>query len=398
MEDILYIVHRIPFPPNKGDKIRSFNILKYLAQHYRVHLATFVDDPIDMSYIPQLDQYVVDKCVIQIDSFHRKVASLAGLLTGEAFSNKFYQNKAIQKWVDHKVTKEGIKKIVLFSSPMAQFVEKHNAPAITRIMDFVDVDSEKWFQYAEKHAFPMSWLYKREGTKLRDFERRVAESFEASLFVSDNEANLFTNKVRPVAGNVVTLFNGVDTEAFNPESSWENPFTLEKKAIVFTGAMDYWANIEAVQWFADHVWPAVFKGNPSAWLYIVGSKPTDNVKALEKLPNVVVTGSVPEVKPYVKHAHVCIAPLRIARGIQNKVLEALAMEKVVVATPEAMEGILGFSEDGELVHECSQAEEFAVRVLSEIECDRPVQIEKARAYVLKHFSWQSHLSKLNDLL
>ncbi|PID43516.1 MAG: sugar transferase [Proteobacteria bacterium] len=398
-EDILYIVHRIPYPPNKGDKIRSFNILKYLSQHYRVHLATFIDDPKDRQFVDSLDEYSCDKLVVSIDPLSRKLLSLAGLLTGEALSNRFYRNRQMQSWVSDKVLNQGVTRVVLFSSPMAQFVSSLTDSIDALVMDFVDVDSEKWFQYAEKHAFPMSYLYRREGRALRAFEARVSDSCRASVFVSNSEAELFKQKA-PVRypDKVIAISNGVDTDSFNPKNVYDSPFKGGEKAVVFTGAMDYWANIDAVKWFCKEVWPRVRSRDSNAVFYIVGSKPVEDVLALEKIDGVKVTGFVQEVQPYLAHCHVCVAPLRIARGIQNKVLEALSMSKVVVATPEALEGIVGYQTESPVATMCSDPDNYAQALLHHLSNPEPEVYEPARSYVEAHFSWESHLSQLDSLL
>ncbi len=398
-KDILYIVHRIPYPPNKGDKIRSFNILKFLNQHYRVHLATFIDDPADQQFVARLDEFSCDKLVVSIHPLARKVFSLLGLLTGEALSNRFYRSKQMQSWITDKVLAQGISKVVLFSSPMAQFINSLTASIDVSIMDFVDVDSEKWFQYADKHAFPMNYLYQREGRSLRAFEAQVSDKCRASIFVSRSEAELFKQKISLNHPERVTaISNGVDIDVFNPATVYNTPFDVSEKSVVFTGAMDYWANIDAVKWFCREVWPRVRSRNQNAVFYIVGSKPTEDVLALGDLDGVEVTGFVPEVQPYLAHCHVCVAPLRIARGIQNKVLEALAMSKVVIATPEALEGIVGYKAESPVAIVCSEPEKYAQEILNTISSPSPQIYAPARRYVEAYFSWQSHLSQLESLL
>ena len=397
MEDILFIVHRIPFPPNKGDKIRSFNMLKFLAKHYRVHLATFIDDPEDEKYAKELDAYTVDKKIVSVNPLVRRVASMTALLTGEPLSNRYYQSSVISRWVDDKVKNEGVKKAVLFSSPMAQFLSGDKFNSVHRIMDFVDVDSEKWLQYSEKHRFPMSLVFAREGKTLRTYERKVANEFEASLLVSDQEAKLFKEIAPESASSVHAMLNGVNTDYFDNQLDFPDMYDGNKQAIVFTGAMDYWANVDAVTWFVTHIFPSIKKTVKEARFYIVGTRPTDKVKELSKTEGVVVTGSVEDVRPYIKHASLSVAPMKIARGIQNKVLEAMAMSKVVVATPEAMEGISS-QESGVTYIESDEAA-FAKRITDLlINGDQDDLGEKCRAYVLSHFSWDSHLNKINELM
>ncbi len=406
MDDILYLVHRIPYPPNKGDKIRSFHILKFLSRHYRVHLGTFIDDESDLQHLEMLKQWATRVKAIRISPVLRKCLSLTGFLTREALSNRYYACPEMQRWVDDTLKQHQISRVLLFSSPMAQFVDgaqveriAQAGSGIKRVMDFVDVDSQKWFQYAACHRFPMSYVYRREGRLLRQYELAIAQRFDASVFVSENEAELFRGFAGSIASKVLSVPNGVDTQAFDPARAYENPFPDAVKALVFTGAMDYWANIEAVSWFVRQVWPKVSTDNPGARFYIVGSKPTEAVRKLQEVAGVVVTGSVPEIKPYLAHAHACVAPLRIARGIQNKVLEALAMGKTVIATPEAMEGIGGLSGCENLALVTGDPDEMARAVLFAMSSPTVPATEAAcRHYVERHFSWQSHLSRLLDIL
>lgn len=336
-ENLLLLVHRIPFPPNKGDKIRSYHLLRHLAKTYTVHLGTFVDDPEDLQHIETVKQWCGDSHFAVLNPALAKLGSVTALLTNRPLSLDFYRCAALQAWVHQIIAKHNIKKTVIFSSAMAQFVEAY--PDMRRVIDFVDVDSDKWMQYAAKKIWPMNWLYRREGQTLLAYERKLANSCAASLFVSEAEAALF-KQLAPESANKIGFFNnGVDTDYFSPELVHENPYLAEEKVIVFTGAMDYWPNIDAVQWFAEMVFPAVRQQHPDALFYIVGARPTDQIRQLASLPGVRVTGSVPDVRPYLAHAMVAVAPLRIARGIQNKVLEAMAMAKTVLVSPQALEGI-----------------------------------------------------------
>lgn len=402
MDDVLYLVHRIPFPPNKGDKIRSFHILKHLAERYSVHLGTFVDDPIDNQYIQELVPFVASKQVLPLSSKARRLASIKGLLNGKPLSEVYYECQPMQEWVDSTIHRYSIKKCLVFSSQMAQFVIGHRQ--LKRVMDFVDVDSEKWFQYAQKKPFPFNWVYAREGRTLRTLESRVNDDFDGSLFVSEQEAELFRQKISSNRERVQAMSNGVDMSYFDPDFDNTAPVSPYKeeakdaKILVFTGAMDYWANIEAVQWFCDEIFPAVREKVSEARFYIVGARPADSVLSLMNQKGVVVTGSVKDVRPYLKYATVAVAPLRIARGIQNKVLEALSMEKIVVATPEALEGII-HQENGQSVALTAPNKSEYIRLLvDQLNASDRIINSFARQYVQQHFSWQSHLSLLETLL
>ncbi|AMK75881.1 MULTISPECIES: TIGR03087 family PEP-CTERM/XrtA system glycosyltransferase [Methylomonas] len=391
---LLYLVHRIPYPPNKGDKIRSFHFLQALAAEYQIFLGTFIDDPDDKQHIDALKTFCVDTCCIDLNSQLGKFKSLTGLLTGEALSLPYYRNRELQKWVDKTIAEQNIQRVMIFSSPMAQYVEKYTN--LHCVADFVDVDSDKWRQYALSKHWPASWVYRREAEKLLTYEQHIAERADATIFVSEQEAGLFKTLAPESAGKIGFVNNGVDTEKFDPDLSWQTPFPAEQQAIVFTGAMDYWANVDAVKWFAEQVFPVIKSRLPDVHFYIVGSKPAKEVLQLaDKEPAVIVTGRVDDVRPYVAYADIVVAPLRIARGIQNKVLEAMAMAKPIVATTAAMEGIPG--EEDLQVAIADAVEDFANQVLRFL--SQPVEsADVNRRYVESDFSWEQNGQRLCRLL
>jgi len=395
--DLLLLVHRIPYPPNKGDKIRSYNLLKHLAQRYRVHLATFIDDPDDWQHVPAVEAMCASSHFVRLGPLQGRLRGLGSLAAGGSISQGFYRDAGMQAWVDRTVREHGVGRIVVFCSPMAQYADSH--AAARRVIDFCDVDSDKWRQYADKKSWPMSWLYRHEAGRLLAYERQVAARFDASLFVSAPEAELFRQLAPESADRIGFFNNGVDTEYFSPDRAYPNPYEAEGKggpAMVFTGAMDYWPNIDAVQWFADHVLPLVLAGEPRARLVIVGARPAPAVQALAARPGITVTGSVPDVRPYVAHAAVAVAPLRIARGIQNKVLEAMAMARPVVASPQAFEGI-DATPGSELVV-ADAPEDHASRLLALLRTPGDAMGRAARACVERRYSWPAHLSSIEERL
>lgn len=391
---LLYLVHRIPYPPNKGDKIRSFHFLQALAAEYQVYLGAFVDDPDDKQYVEALMPFCREVCCVDLHANVAKIKSLRGLLSGEALSLPYYRNHQLQDWVDRVIRQQGIDRALIFSSPMAQYVE--NYPGLSLVADLVDVDSDKWRQYASSKHWPASWIYRRESEKLLTYERQIAGKAKATLLVSEQEARLLKRLVSEYADKIGFVNNGVDTERFDPDLTYQNPFDDTERAIVFTGAMDYWANVDAVKWFAEQIFPSVKRECSQARFYIVGSKPTKDVLQLaENDSAIVVTGRVEDVRPYVAHAHVVVAPLRIARGIQNKVLEAMAMAKTVVVSPSAMEGI-AVSEDARIAV-ADTSEEYASRVVEVLQ-NPVVKAVENRRYVQRDFDWHHNGLKLCRLL
>ena len=388
-EGLLFLAHRIPFPPNKGDKIRSFHLLRHLSTRYAIHLGAFVDDPDDWQYRDTLKQWCAEVKLLPLHGRVAKLASLRGLLTGEALTLPYYRNRELAQWAQQLADAGTVSRGLAYSSAMAQFMPRNLS---RRVMDMVDVDSDKWGQYAPTQPWPMSRVYAREGVKLAAWEARIATDFDATLLVSRDEAALLRRRVPAAAGRIHALENGVDHEAFSPARDWPNPYPADALAIVFTGAMDYWPNVDAVVWFAEEVYPALRERFPQALFVIVGSRPGDKVTRLARRPGVRVTGRVDAVQPYLAHAACVVAPLRIARGVQNKVLEAMAMAKPVVVTPEAAEGIDAVAgHDFELALDRTGFIAAVAAVLA-----APAARPAARAAVLARYDWNTNLAALDE--
>ncbi|MDA5193606.1 TIGR03087 family PEP-CTERM/XrtA system glycosyltransferase [Govanella unica] len=397
MADILFLAHRIPYPPNKGDKIRSWHMLLHLAKRHSVYLGCFVDDPEDMAHVAFLRTICADVCALPINPLHNKIRSLQGLLRDEALSVAFYRDARMTAWVDRVLGQGPMAATVLFSSPVGQFILGRGRVCGRTVMDFVDIDSDKWRQYAENKPWPMSWIYQREQRKLLAFERKMAATVQSSLFVSPKEAELFQKLAPEVAARVGHLNNGVDFNYFSPDHVFPSPYKMGERALVFTGAMDYWANVDAVDWFARAIFPQIRAAAPDTVFYIVGGKPMAAVQALRSLPGVVVTGRVEDVRPYVAHAALAVCPLRIARGIQNKVLEGMAMAQPVVATPQAFEGIE--ATPGEHLLVADGVDDFAATVLDVLSGRVDPELgARARNCVMTNYSWDQNLKVLDILL
>jgi sugar transferase (PEP-CTERM/EpsH1 system associated) len=390
MQELLFLAHRLPYPPNKGDKIRSYHWLRALAGEYRVHLGTFIDDPADWSRRTALDSLCDQQCYRPLAPSVAKLRSLAGLTRGEALSLAYYRDRAMQRWVAQLMKQRPIAAIVVFSSAMAPYARGY--PQVRRVLDLVDVDSEKWRQYAGQNRLPMRWIYAREARRLLAAERADAAAFDAAVFVSEAEAALFCERAPACAARVSAIGNGVDSAYFDPVLASADPYHGRgPHTLVFTGMMDYAANIDAITWFARQVLPLIQAEAPASRLCIVGARPAPAVCDLEKLPGVRVTGGVADVRPYLAHAQVAIAPMRIARGLQNKVLEALAMGKPVVLTPEAATGLRPL--DAVFAGIGGDAGELARAALRFLAVDDAAAVARgARAYALDHYGWASRLA------
>ena len=395
MAKLLYLVHRLPYPPNKGDKVRSYHLLKHLAASHSVHLGAFVDDPDDMQHLPVLRALCADVCAVPLRPATAKLRSLTGLLRGEALTLTYYRSAAMQAWVDRTVAAHRFDAVVVFSSSMAPYALAN--PELPLLADLVDVDSAKWSEYAVHHRWPISWLYRREGARLLAYERSVVAKARRSFLVTAKEVDLFTGMAPESAGRVLALGNGVDADFFKPDAQLASPFEEAEVPLVFTGAMDYWPNVDAVRWFVAEALPALRQRWPSLRLHIVGRSPTAEVQALAG-PGVNVTGTVPDVRPWLQHAAAVVAPLRLARGVQNKVLEAMAMARPVVAAAHCVEAI--DAQAGEDLLAAGDAVDYVAQVDrllgNRALADRIGQA--ARACVLARYSWTARLSGIDQAL
>jgi sugar transferase (PEP-CTERM/EpsH1 system associated) len=390
--DLLYLVHRMPYPPNKGDKVRSYHLLKHLVSQHRVFLGTFIDDPADEPYIDTLRALCAGLHVARLDPRSAKLRSLRGLLQGDALTLGYYRDAGLSQWVARTLGANDIRTAVVFSSSMAQYVE--HVPDLRVLIDFVDVDSAKWTDYAKARHWPASWLYQREGATLLAYERAVAATVHRSFFVTDKEVELFNRLAPECAEHVQAMGNGVDTTFFATDPERINPFDADEIPIVFTGAMDYWPNADAVTWFAQEVLPTLRSQWPAVRFSVVGRSPSPEVRALAG-DAVRVTGTVPDVRPWLQHAAVVVAPLRLARGVQNKVLEAMAMSCPVVAATRCAETI--DAEVGVHLVAASTAADY-VREINGLlsERDRATALGcAARSRVVTRYGWTAQLSTLD---
>lgn len=394
---ILLLTHRIPYPPNKGDKIRSYNLLLHLAARHEVHLACPLDDASDLEHVEGLRRQVAGISYERTDGLAARLNWPLALAKGEPVSVRAFYSRALQSKVDYLLERTPFDCVFAFSSPMAEYCFRSlhwqgGIRQMRKLMDLIDVDSAKWVDYAKRSTGWRRWIYQREGRLLAAYEVRIAREFDRLFLVTEAERAALPPGLP--AQKVSALPNGVDLDYFAPTPIPESV----APRVVFTGVMNYWPNVEGTIWFVKDVWPAVRAMHPGAQLDIVGSKPDRRVLALGHEPGVHVTGFVPDVRGYVAAAQVCVAPLRIARGVQNKVLEAMAMGRAVVCTPQALEGIPAMPDSEVLVG--AEAADFATavnRILGNSSEASRVGIA-ARAYVERNHRWGSTLAPLDALL
>jgi len=394
MQRMLFISHRIPYPPDRGEKIRAWNLVQHFGRKYRLRCGCLIDDPADWQHLPRLRPFCEDLAAFGIDKRRQKLRALLRFRPGRPLMLDYYHHAGLFRWVHETLARERIDIVYIYSAAMAPYVLHHEGPR--RILDMVDVDSEKWNAYARRSRWPASAVWAREARLLLAYERQAAMACERVLFVSEPECRRFGELAPETQGRIDWCENGVDLESFSPAAGLANPWPDPAPRLVLTGNMDYWPNADAAVFFAREVMPLLRGRNPAPRFVIVGANPTADVRALAHLPGVEVTGRVPDVRPFVAHAAVSVAPLRLARGIQNKVLEAMALGRPVVASPQAFEGVRAVPGRDLLVGDDAAA---LARLVGEVlDGAHPLLGTNARRAIERGYAWPGALKKLDRLL
>ncbi|MEL7188846.1 MAG: TIGR03087 family PEP-CTERM/XrtA system glycosyltransferase [Pseudomonadota bacterium] len=397
MGDILFLAHRVPFPPNRGDKIRAHHLLKKLATLGNVHVGCFADSEEDRASIGELDAVAASHCVVD----RKKPLALAGaqaVITGKPVSLTAFHSARLQSWVEHKLRDTSISAVVIFSGQMGQYLPGNYDGRF--IIDLCDVDSAKFENYAD--AGERVWLNTREGKLLAQEEERLARRADATVLISDAEAALFASRLKnAAAANVEVIGNGIDAGFFDPSKVTSQPELSDSDGphFVFTGQMDYRPNEQAILWAINNFWPVMLEAQPNAQLHVVGRNPTPSLMQHSSTKGVRVWGEVPDVRPFLAGADCVLAPLLIARGVQNKVLEAMAMAKPVLLSPHAATGIAAEHGEHWLVSEPDAGQMVA---LFQKYWSNPQKLKEmstaARKFLVDHHDWNATLEPLSALL
>lgn len=387
---VLHLVHRMPYPPDKGDRIRSFHTLQFLACRCDLSLATLADEPVTKEAESVLQDLCVNVSIQPISKWKRWPTALLSMLRGQTITAGAFHSKPLQRAVHQWHQQSPFDFCLASASSMIPYLRRSPLKDVPAIVDLVDVDSQKWFDYAEASRGPKRWLYQTEGKQLRRIESQLPSWTHGILLTTQREVDLYESYAG--TGTATVMENGVDFEKFAPV-----PLS-EERSCAFVGAMDYRPNVDGMLWFSEKVWPRLKEREPDAKLYIVGRNPTPEIAALSKRAGIEVTGTVPDVRPYVERAGIIIVPLHIARGVQNKVLEALAMSKAVIGTPTCLGGLSTII--GQDLLAATEVEEWltAIQQLWNNPQQREQLGRSGRAYVETHHSWESCLQPLETLI
>jgi sugar transferase (PEP-CTERM/EpsH1 system associated) len=386
---IFYICRRVPFPPDRGDKIAAFNAIRHLAARHEVHVFCLGDGVQDLANISGLQACAKSVSAAPVNEFTIKLRALAALVTGQPLSVAALNESKLHDAIQKKFTELRPDLIIVYSCNMAQFAE--HFPNVPRIMHFGDLDSLKWPQYAERSSIPLNWIYAIEARRLLGYERHIAQIFSHALVHTEIEKHDFERLIPGIP--VAVVGNGVDLDYFRSAGEAKKPASM-----VFTGVMDYRPNIDAVVWFCDEILPIVQANIPAANFTICGSRPAPAVRRLAKRRGVRVTGWVADARPYLDRAEIFVAPLRMARGVQNKLLEALAMGLPCVASTAARSGTA--VADGQGILATDEPREFARHVIDLLgDSDgRAEMARRARAAAVANYRWEVQLACLDQVI
>ncbi len=388
--EILYLVHRAPYPPDKGDRIRAFHLLRFLSRRARVHLACLADEPVEPATVDALRGLCERVEVVQVEPKLRWVRALGSLAAGRTVTEGAFGSPRLRAILRDWAGEVRFRSALASASSMVPYLRMKELREVPAVVDLVDVDSQKWLDYAEAGHGPKAWLYRAEGRRLRRLERDLPDWARAVTLVSEAERDIYLGFRPTDAAHAVT--NGVDLEYFRTSRG------AEEGGCVFVGALDYPPNVDGACWFSREVWPGIMERHPGATLSLVGRRPAPAVRRLADLPGVELIGQVPDVRPLLSRAAVAVIPLRIARGVQNKTLEALATGKAVVASPQALTGLR--AEPGVHALTATTPAEWADAVgnlLQDAEARRRLGAA-GRRYVEEHHSWDACLGPFEGLL
>ncbi len=388
---VLMLTHRVPYPLDRGDRIRAFHMLRTLAPHCDVALASMSQEPLTPEQRDVLAS-LTERCAVRrIDPRWSRLRGLAALATGGAITPACFFRRDLRRTLEQWQRERPFDAVLTYCSGMIRYA-RGLAPAARHVLDLVDVDSAKWAQYARQGRGPMRWVYAAEARRLRRIEAGGKDHLDAVAVVSDAEAAVYRQTVGDHP-RLTVLRHSIDADYFAPAPQ------AQTMNLLFTGVLNYHPNVQGVLWFAREVLPLLrSRCGGSLRFQIVGREPCAEVLALSGVPGVEVVGSVPDVRPYLRRAAVVVAPLRIARGVQTKVLEAMASARVAVCSFGAAQGIL--ATPGEHLFACDSPRHWAEQIelaLGNVAMRARVG-RLARERIESHYRWQSCYAPLLELV
>lgn len=389
---ILFLAHRIPYPPNKGEKIRAFEELRFFAARHTVDLFCFADSAEEAAGQEALRPLCRHIHVETLSRLGRLLRAVRGFCLRQPLSVACFASRLFRSAIRRRLAQYRYDLIFVYCSSVTQYATGVKDTPV--VIDFVDADSAKWAQYARFSPFPLSWIYSREANWLARYEAKVARASRAAVVATPQEAAQLGGGLRL---RVEVISNGVSQPAPAEGIGQREDICRLRPYVVFVGTMDYRPNVDAVVYFAEQILPRIRQSHPELRFMIVGRNPARRVRELTRKPGVVVTGNVADVSPYLHGATAAVAPFRIFQGLQNKILEALAAGVPVVST-SGPASALGLRHMESLLV-ADTPDEFA-RAVTSLLADSGLRrrLAGAAAIVRERFDWQTSLSRLERLL
>ncbi|WP_149500018.1 glycosyltransferase [Roseiconus lacunae] len=417
---LLYLCHRFPYPPNRGDRIRSYNQIRVLAESFEITLACPHDEPVTREQREHMRAYCREILTEPVGR-SRWIKAVGSAAKGRSLTEGLFANASLQRSILQSQRRLKFDSVFVFCSSMYPYVDHAAFAGVRKVVDLVDVDSMKWEQLSRESSAPKRPVYGLEARRVKRLEQTIADQADAVILVSDSEADEFRNRIQtdtPIEG----VSNGVDTDYFRPLDSLSNPRDESRVArssnikhspnstnssqlatsnsaacrLVFTGVLDYPPNVEGMRWFCNDILPRL-RERIDVRLNIVGRRPNQIVKQLAQIDGVTLVGEVPDVRPHLHAADIAISPLKLARGIQNKVLEAMASGLPVVTTSQSAEGIDAIDGQEFVIADTVEAWLESLSQLSQDAPKRQSIGQSARQRVLDDYSWQAKLAPLTQL-
>ena len=377
---ILYLTTRLPYPVVGGDKLRMYNILKQLKSlGYDITLISLVNKDDDIEGAKQHNEFYTHLITVP---FNKKLAYLyaaKAVFNDKPFIVEYFYSRSMQKVVDRLIKENKFDIITGYMIRIAPYLEKHKDKNI--IIDFVDAVSMMY----ERRIKNVQSIWDKfkigiEYLKVKNYERKCTKIFKMQTVISQTDKDYIEQFAK--TSNIKVIGNGVDTEYYKPIDFQKG------NNICFVGSMQYIPNSEATIYFATEIFPLIKKEIPDAKFKIIGANPRkDLFEAVKDIDGIEITGKVEDVREYMKDCKVSVCPVKIAGGIQNKILEAMSMGIPVITTPEGAEGI---GADKHILQNAYSDEDYAnkVRVLIK-KSEKNYQIGKnSRKFIINNFSWE----------
>lgn len=383
---ILFITSRIPYPLEKGDKLRAFNHLKLLAEKHEVTLIALNETKIHPDADQVLSRYCKEFHVFEIPFVVRVAGLVSALFSGKPFSTAYFHNVVVHNAINEIIDNVHPAHIFCQLTRVTEYVK--NIKDIPKTLDYQDAFAKGMERRISKEPFYLRWLFRMEHKRLAKYEAEVFDWFDNKIIISNQDRENITHQNKQ---DIVVVPNGVDFEYYSPR------IAEKKYDLLFTGNMAYPPNVESVVFLVKEVLPLVIKHKPQIKLLIAGTDPVKRVLALES-NNVEVSGWVDDMRDCYAASKLFIAPMQISIGLQNKLLEAMAMNIPCITSELANNALHGTHNENILV--CKQPQEYADAILRLLH--NPAEAEQlanaGHEFVKQNYGWKKMTEPLLRLI